>query len=156
MDNQNVYNNVLHIYIMTFPYNFYAGKIYNIKFAILTIFMCIIQSMYTWMRTQSLGCVWLFVTPWIRAHQIPLSMGFPRHEYWSGLPFPSPVEIQGIFLSRGLNPHLLHWQADSSPLRYLGSPTIQEVVVSKSHCVTIATIHFQKSFQLAKLKLDTH
>ena len=30
------------------------------------------------------------VTPWTVAHQAPLSMGFPRQEYWSGLPFPSP------------------------------------------------------------------
>ena len=31
-----------------------------------------------------------FVTLWTVAHQAPLSMGFPRQEYWSGLPFPSP------------------------------------------------------------------
>ena len=31
------------------------------------------------------SCVWFFVT-----HQAPLSMGFSRQEYWSGLPFPSP------------------------------------------------------------------
>ena len=31
-----------------------------------------------------------FVTPWTVAHQAPLSRGFPRQEYWSGLPFPSP------------------------------------------------------------------
>ena len=30
------------------------------------------------------------VTPWTIACQVPLSMGFPRQEYWSGLPFPSP------------------------------------------------------------------
>ena len=29
-------------------------------------------------------------TPWTVAHQAPLSMGYPRQEYWSGLPFPSP------------------------------------------------------------------
>ena len=32
------------------------------------------------------------VTPWTVALQAPLSMGFPRQEYWSGLPFPSPEE----------------------------------------------------------------
>ena len=32
----------------------------------------------------------LFVTPWTVARQAPLSVGFPRQEYWSGLPFPSP------------------------------------------------------------------
>ena len=31
-----------------------------------------------------------FATPWTVACQAPLSMGFPRQEYWSGLPFPSP------------------------------------------------------------------
>ena len=35
----------------------------------------------------------LFVTPWTVAHQAPLSMGFSRQEYWSGLPFPSPGDL---------------------------------------------------------------
>ena len=37
--------------------------------------------------------VQLFVTPWTVAHQAPLSMGFPRQEYWSGLPFPMPEDL---------------------------------------------------------------
>ena len=53
-------------------------------------------------------------------HQAPLSMGFPRQEYLSGLPLPSP----GIFPTQGSNPHLLHWQADSLPLRHQGRPTL--------------------------------
>ena len=32
-------------------------------------------------------------TPWTVAHQAPLSMGFPRQEYWSGLPFSSPGDL---------------------------------------------------------------
>ena len=39
---------------------------------------------------KSLSRVRLFATPWTVAHQAPLSMGFSRQEYWSGLPFPSP------------------------------------------------------------------
>ena len=35
----------------------------------------------------------LFVTPWTVAHQAPLSTGFSRQEYWSGLPFPSPRDL---------------------------------------------------------------
>ena len=35
----------------------------------------------------------LFVTPWTVAHQAPLSKGFPKQEYWSGLPFPSPRDF---------------------------------------------------------------
>ena len=34
----------------------------------------------------------LFATPWTAAYQAPLSMGFPRQEYWSGLPLPSPFK----------------------------------------------------------------
>ena len=36
-----------------------------------------------------------FATPWTVARQAPLSMGFPRQEYWSGLPFPSPGYLLG-------------------------------------------------------------
>ena len=32
-------------------------------------------------------------TPWTEAHQASLSMGFPRQEYWSGLPFASPGDL---------------------------------------------------------------
>ena len=58
---------------------------------------------------QSPSCVQFFVTPWTVTSQALLSMGFPRQEYQSGLPFPSP----GIFPNQGLNPCLLHWQAGS-------------------------------------------
>ena len=34
-----------------------------------------------------------FVTPWTVVHQGPLSMGFPRQKYWSGLPFPSLEDL---------------------------------------------------------------
>ena len=45
------------------------------------------------MCDQSLSHVQLFETPWTVAHQAPLSMGFPRQEYWSGLPLPSPGDL---------------------------------------------------------------
>ena len=37
--------------------------------------------------------VLLFATPWTIAHQAPLSMGFPRQEYWIELPFPTPGDL---------------------------------------------------------------
>ena len=37
--------------------------------------------------------VQLFETPWTVAHEAPLSMGFSRQEYWSGLPFPPPGDL---------------------------------------------------------------
>ena len=60
------------------------------------------------MHVQSLSRVWLFGTLWTVGCQAPVSMGFPRQEYWSGCHFL----LQGIFLTQGLNlwllPHLLH------------------------------------------------
>ena len=41
----------------------------------------------------SLNHAQLFATPWTVAHQSPLSMGFSRQEYWSGLPFPPPGDL---------------------------------------------------------------
>ena len=40
-----------------------------------------------------LSHVQLFATPWMVAHQTPLSMGFPMQEYWNGLLFPSPGDL---------------------------------------------------------------
>ena len=37
-----------------------------------------------------------FVTPWTISHQVPLSMGFSRQEYWSKLPFPSPGDLPNL------------------------------------------------------------
>ena len=37
--------------------------------------------------------VWLFVTPWTVAYQAPLSLGFSKQEYWSGLPCPPPGDL---------------------------------------------------------------
>ena len=42
-----------------------------------------------------LSHVQLFVTPWTVARQAPLSIGFSRQEYWSGLPFSSPRALPG-------------------------------------------------------------
>ena len=47
--------------------------------------------------------------PWTVACQAPLSMGFPRQEYWSGLPFLSP----GDLLDPGIKPPSPALQADS-------------------------------------------
>ena len=45
---------------------------------------------------QLLSHVLLFATLWTVAHQAPLSVGFSRQEYWSGLLFPSPVDIPDL------------------------------------------------------------
>ena len=72
----------IHIYI------FHKGKI------------CIYIYVYTCMYAYMLLLLFshevvsnFSVTPWTVVHQAPLSMGFSRQEYWSGLPFPSPGEL---------------------------------------------------------------
>ena len=66
----------------------------------------LVQELGLLLLFKSQNSVKHFVTPWTVACQAPLFMGFPIQEYWSGLPFPSPR----------------HWQEDSLPLNYLGSP----------------------------------
>ena len=61
-----------------------------------------------------LSYVQLFATPWTVPRQAPLSMEFPRQDYWSRLPFPTPGDLPDA----GMEPNplcLLHWQADSFP-----------------------------------------
>ena len=55
------------------------------------------------------------LTPWTVACQAPLSLGFPRQEYWHGLPFPSPGDLSNPGIERG-SPVL---QADSLPTETL-------------------------------------
>ena len=80
------------------------------------ILMCVCVCVCT------LSPVWLFATPWIAAHQAPLSMEFSRQEYWNWFHF----RLYGIFLTQGSNPcplRLLNWQVDCLLLCHLGNPT---------------------------------
>ena len=61
-----------------------------------------------------------FVNLWTVAHQMPLSMEFPKQEYWSGLPFPSLGDLSNL----GIKPVSLALQADFLSLSYQGSPLI--------------------------------
>ena len=49
--------------------------------------------------------------PWAIVCQAPLSIGFPRQEYWSGLPYPSPGDLP----NSGIKPESPTLQADSLP-----------------------------------------
>ena len=55
-----------------------------------------------------------FATPWTISHQAPLSIGFSRQEYWSGLQFPSPGDLP----NPGIKTTSPAWQMDSLPLNY--------------------------------------
>ena len=67
------------------------------------------------------SCPTLLGNPWTVTRQVPLSMGLPRQEYWSGLPFPPPGDLPGPRI-KPCPLWLLHLQVDSLPLSHLGSP----------------------------------
>ena len=73
-------------------------------------------SLVLWCITYNCGCLVgklcpTLATPWTVVFQAPLSMGFSRQEYWSGLPFPSP----GDLLDPGTEPGSPALQADALP-----------------------------------------
>ena len=65
--------------------------------------------------------VQLLVTPWTAAHQTPLSMGFSRQEYWSGLPCPPPGDLPDSG-TEPMSPVSPAMQVDSLPLSQPGKP----------------------------------
>jgi len=79
--------------------------------------------------------VWLFVIPWTAACQAPLSKGFSRQEYWSGLLFPPP----GIFPPRNWT-----WEPES-----LVSPALAGGFFTLSHLITfLKWIHLDVFIQM--------
>ena len=62
-----------------------------------------------------------FATPWAIACQASLSMGFPRQEYWTGMPFPSPGDLPDPGIEAG-SPVL---QGDSLPSEPPGKGSIK-------------------------------
>ena len=76
-------------------------------------------------EVKSLSHGRLFATPWTIAYQAPLSMGFPRQECWSGLPFPSPGDLP----DPGIEPGSPALQADALPSEPPGTMTMGRVVI---------------------------
>ena len=72
------------------------------------------------LKVKSLSCVRLSATPWTVAYQAPLSMGFSRQKYWSGLPFPSPGDLPDPGIELG-SPAL---QTDTLPSEPPGKPKV--------------------------------
>ena len=64
------------------------------------------------------------MTPWTAACEVPLSMGFSRQDYWSGLPFPSP----GDFSNPGIKPGSPALQVDFLPAELPGKQMRVNVV----------------------------
>ena len=70
--------------------------------------VCVCIYIYIYSGIVAKSCLTL-ATPWTIAHWTPLSMGFSRQEYWSGLPFPSPGDLP----VPGIKPGFPALQADS-------------------------------------------
>ena len=75
------------------------------------------------------------MTPWTIAHQAPLSTGFPRQEYWRGLPFPPT----GDLLYPGIAPESPALQTNSLPLGHEGNKSTISSVQSLIHIRLFAT-----------------
>ena len=76
-------------------------------------------------KVKLLSRVWLLVTQWTAAHQAPLSMGFSRQEYWSGVPLPSPfhcIYIYYIFSK-------LQWGTTSRPSEW---PSLKSLPITNA------------------------
>ena len=80
-----------------------------------------------------LSHVWLFVTPWTVALQAPLSMGFSRQEYWSGLPRSPPGDLP----NPGIKPASLTFLALAG--RFFTTSTTWE---AHSHCIYMYHVFF--------------
>ena len=58
--------------------------------------VCVCVCVHMHVHTHMLSCILLFATTWTLACQAPLSMGFSRQEYWSGLLFPPPGDLPDL------------------------------------------------------------
>ena len=74
---------------------------------------------------MSLSPLRLLATPWTGAYQAPLSPGFSRQEYWSGLPFPSPGDLP----NPGIEPRSSTLQVDCLPLSHQRSSSPRVLIV---------------------------
>ena len=125
------------ILLLTFEYVLYSWVYFNACYNYYNSVICSamwwnkpphctsLNSLYVCM-CPSLSCVWLFVTLWTVPCQAPVSIYLAcilaRILEWVAV-----AASRGIFLTQGSNPRLLHWQANSLPLSYLGRPWIHWV-----------------------------
>ena len=83
--------------------------------------LLVIYNLHVCVYVQSLSPVKLFVTLWIIACLVPLSMGFSQQEYWGRLPFPPPGDLPNPGI-KPTSPAPYALQVDSSSLSYRRSP----------------------------------
>ena len=104
-------------------------------------------------KVNSLSRVQLIATPWTAAYQAPLSMGFSRQEYWSGLPFTSPGDLP----DPGNEPGSPTLQADSLPSEPPGKPLRQSRVQTLAltlNCWVVTLVKLLHSLSLSFFSLS--
>ena len=80
------------------------------------------SSTWKWkVKVKSLSCVQLLVTPWTAAYQVPLSIGFSRQEYWSGVPLPSLNHGADNFITGESSANFLSTKAPQLTRRWRGA-----------------------------------
>ena len=87
-------------------------------------------------RVCVLSCICLFVTPWTIACQAPLSMGFPRQEYWSGLPCSPPGDLPDPRI-KSMSTVVPALQADSLRPILRGSPQTSQTAADTSPSILL-------------------
>ena len=125
----------------------------------------------------------MFATPWTVALQAPLSMGFSRQEYWSGLPFPSPGDLPNAGIELGspalqagsmnfLTPHLsgcssisLFFRAKTLPIFFIlpshppfsyTTPLPARLLSSSTHWMTLKKISSDSSLIISSGQFSVH
>ena len=76
--------------------------------------------------------------------QAPVSMGFSRQEYWSGLPYPPPGDLADPRIEPSVL-CLLNWQAGSLPLERPGKPDFKHTALPvriQIHVLLLSNFHF--------------
>ena len=87
------YEDVEHLNISIWPFVYILWR--SFCFVFCPYFNCF--CLFAWLVLSCCSQVWLLVDPMTIAHRAPLSMGFSRQEYWSGLPCLSPAWLGYLF-----------------------------------------------------------
>ena len=120
-------NKSLYLYTYEFVYTYKSSGpllVSRTGYRYALVFLLVLFLGQTLINTLPLKyCCSLVATAWTVAHQAPLSMGFPRQEYWSGLPFPSP----GDLFNSGIEPAFLALAGRFFITEPPGKPTLKFV-----------------------------
>ena len=106
--------------------------------------------------------VQLFVTPWTVAHQAPLSLGFSRQEYWSGLPrpplgdLPNPVWNPRLLRLLHCRQILYHWAIGEALNKICFSPNTLPPTWSIDYLFESASIISLTSFFFSRNRTHSH